>query len=262
MEKWLVALLAAVALAGCSSDDAPKQSAEDLCDGYLDAEGVCQAHVEPAIVLTGLPETVSAYVTTPFAWALDNGTRGLPGEPVHSMDSRIIAFTDGTVPTNATGPDVGTEIAKQEHKNLPDAFEGQFTWAMPGETVTLWGYMLIDAVNTWNELLTISVIEPPATGTVHTITIEQGPPPALAEGDNDITIFVGDAVDWDDQNAAYDYTITFDCNKGESPADVTPGTQVVFTTPAACSWVAKTPLSDQAEGTGDLSGTIRVSADA
>lgn len=262
---WTIAAaLAAVALAGCS-DGGGSESTTPECDTathYLDAQGVCVPHDEPRLVVEGLPDEVQQYMRYLFTWSLDNGTRGTSADPVHSMDSRVLASEEDAPTTNQTGPDDwGTEVAREQHKNLPDGpFDGQLVWDTVG-TLYLKGYMQISGQNVWQDIGTIEVVAVQPTGVVADVTIEQGPPPALSE--SEVGIKVGDGVKWVNENAIYGYTIEFDCGTGPSvdPVSVAAGAEsetVVFLEPANCDFTAQTDASDAGVGEGDLSGTVNV----
>lgn len=256
---WAVLVLATTALAGCSKD-APSADPAVECDGMF-ADGVCTPHTEPFVNLTGLADTVPAYTSVAFSWSLDNGTRGTASQPVHSMDNRIVAIDDGTVPTNTTDPrnDLpGVQLAIAEHQNLPGEFEGQFLWETPGDTVAMWGYMRIEGIHIWQHLQNVTITEVAPSTTVHTITFS-GPQPAVDE--SNLRIAVGDAVQFSN-TAPWDYTVTFtDCTDltvGSVAADGT-SSELVLVAPRTCNWVANTVLSAGPSDPGELSGKVVVS---
>ena len=250
-----VAMLA-VMFAGCSDKD-PGPSAEELCEGIF-ADGVCTQHTEPAVAITGLDSSVSAYLRHDFTWYLDNGTRGVAPEPaVHSMDSRIVAVTDGSMPGNETLPDAfGTQVARQEHKDLPDQFTAQFSWNEVGATVTLWGYMLIDG-GVWNLITNITIVEPPATGITQNVTFDAGPPPGASP--SNLPMQLGDGIQFINENAALGYTITFGC--GIDAISVDPDSTsptVVIKRPMTCQWEATSDLAEFGITNADLDGQFTV----
>ena len=257
-------MLTVVALSGCSDDggDAPVDPAE-TCDGIFDeATGSCTPHVEPVVILQGLGDSVPAYVKNTFTWSLDNGTRGDAKQPVHSMDSRVLAVTDGTTPTNTTEPDgVGREVATAAHQNLPQQFEATFAWDTVGETVSLWGYMFIDGVHQYNQIKQVSVVQPPRTSVTEAIAISVMGQPAVDKGD--LRIGVGDAFQFT-TDSPYPYTVSFDCNNGVTIADqdLTSGSgpETPIFEPTNCDWTASSPLA--AAGTDPLAVTGSIAVDA
>lgn len=257
-------MLAVVALSGCSDDggDAPADPAE-TCDGIFDeATETCTPHVEPTVVVEGLGDSVPAYVKNTFTWSLDNGTRGDAQQPVHSMDSRVLAVTDGTTPTNTTEPDsVGREVATAAHQNLPQQFEATFSWDTVGETVSLWGYMFIDGVHQYNQIKQVTVVEPPRTSVTQPVAISAGPPPTV--DDSDLRIGVGDAFQFS-SDAPYPYTVSFDCSNGVTIADQDlsggSGPETPIFQPTNCDWVATSPLGATDNDPLQVSGSIAVDA--
>lgn len=256
-----VLVMSTMALAGCSGDKDTGPTPEELCQGIWTGDA-CMPHIEPHVMVDGLDDQVTAYQSESFTWSLMNGTRGDPSHPVHSMDSRIVAIVDGTVPTNATEPDgVGTLIAQQEHKNLPDNFTATFTWSTVGDQVSLWGYMRIDGVHTWNQVGNVSVVAPEPTGVTKTVTFSQGPPPGASP--TEMTLNLGDALNFENQNALYGYDVAFSCNQGFTVDGFNVGAgstsaAITFLQPTGCSWTATSPLTSA--GQGDLSGRVTVIA--
>lgn len=249
MKRALCFLLVAAAFAGCADEGGPETAAAQCQETeFEDAAGVCQPHVEPTIVLSGLPDSVQQYTKVEFRWALDNGTHGQEA-PVHSMDSRILVSPSEDPVDNTTGPDAwGTEVARQQHKNFPDNFTATFSWDDVG-LLHVKGYMLIDAKDVWVDLGTIDVMQVAASGQSQTVTIS-GPPPELQDADPTIT--VGDAVIFDNTDPVLSYTVTFDC--GLPDLQVSAGSAsdaVVFLEPGQCGYTASSPLSD-------LQGKIQV----
>lgn len=261
MRTLLAFLLVAVALAGCTDNNA--SSGEPTCPPethFRDAEGACVPHVEPRMSIEGLPAAIEQYQAVSFTWALDNGTRGAPGAPVHSMDSRILLGNATEPVTNTTGPDDwGTQIAREEHQNLPGQFEASFSWEAP-ETLAVRGYMRIDGEHLWYDLGTLIVEPVSATGNTTTISIS-GTPPSLSE--SNVGIRIGDGVSWDNENTLYGYTIEFSCNNGVTvdPVEVPAGgssAAVVFLELTNCDYTATTTGSGSGLTQGDLSGKLNV----
>lgn len=259
---WVTLVLLATALAGCADDDGKKVDPASQCDGILQEDGSCMAHVEPHIALEGLPDSFGAYSKVAFTWRLDNGTRGSESEPVHSMDSRILVDVVAGAVTNETGPDDwGMEVARQEHQNLPGSFEAMLSWSEPA-TLYLKGFMLIEGKNVWNDLGTVDVTAVQPTGNLTTITISQGPPPALDQ--TETRILVGDAVVFQN-DASLDYTAVFTCSDGVAVPELAVGMQgnspqVVFLEPTRCTYVLQSSLSATGVDPAELSGILNVHA--
>ncbi len=250
--KQLVWLLAAtVMFAGCTGgDEGPTTPACDETMNYIDAEGVCTPHVEPTMIVSGLPDTVAQFTPVEFAWALDNGTR----MAVHSMDSRILVSNEDMAVTNTTGPDDwGTQVVKETHKDFPQNFTSTFVWDEV-ETLYVKGYMLINAVNVWVDLGTIDVAAVTATGNRTTIEIS-GTPPAVDA--NEVAITVGDGVTFDNQ-LSYEVTLSWTCTNGVTPADgaIAAGASknVDFTTLTSCTYTLNSPLAASGQDPLAISG--------
>lgn len=259
---WTALVFLSVSLAGCSDGGGEKADPTSLCDGIYE-DGVCTPHVEPRVVVEGLPDSFSAYSKATFTWRLDNGTRGEPGAPVHSMDSRILVDTEAGTVTNATGPDDwGQEVAREQHQNLPGSFQASLSWEEPA-TLYLKGFMLIDGENVWTDLGTVDVTEVQPTGKETTITVEQGPPPALASSGASIT--VGDHVVFQNDSPV-DYTAVITCGGAEMAPVAVPmqasSQQVLFLVPGSCDYVLHSAFGDNGVDPDplELTGTINVNA--
>lgn len=252
---WIGLMVLSVALAGCgdSGDDGP--SLEELCDGFF-ADGVCTPHTEPSIRINDLATSIPAYTRIAFTWSLDNGTRGAEGAPVHSMDNRIVAIADGTVPTNTTDPRTdlpGIELSVAEHQNLPAEHSGEFSWETPGDTLVIWGYMRIEGMHIWQNLQSVTVTEPLPSGTTHTVSLSAGPPPT-ADNTN-LRIVVGDAVAFQD-DSPWGYSLSWDC--ADLPGGDAASFSAVFVEPRTCNWTANTPLAGGGSDPGALTGQVVV----
>ncbi len=254
MKQWVWLVVAMTALAGCTSEE-EDTGPKCLENQFEDAMGNCIDHVEPAIVLTGLPEQLTRYFSVDFTWALDNGTRGTD-EVVHSMDSRILASMNATVTDNTTAPDDwGTQIARQEHKDLPDEFTASLRWDEVG-TLYLKGYMLIDAKHVWIDLGSIQITDVVASGNRTTVTISSGAP-SLSE--RETTVTVGDGVTFDNQHEFIAYTLTFEGDDCPNGGSIAAGStlDVDFVVPGSCPYTLTTAASPTIEQ-GDLSGKVTV----
>ncbi len=256
MKQWAVLMVIAIALSGCTEDEPVDPASQcDLETNYVDENDECVPHVEPSMVVNGLPESLMAYHTAEFTWDLDPGTRALDGSIVHSMDSRIKASMDDTAPTNVTGPDDwGTEIERQQHKDFPQNFTGRISWEETGH-LHLYGFMLINGQNIWQDLGTVEITPVVATGNRTEVHVE-GAPPALSE--REVTVTVGDGVTFhNDQGFAYDVTFDGDdCPDGGTLA--AGGTfDADFLVPGSCSYTLASPIT--MAGQGDLSGKVTVS---
>lgn len=257
---WIVLVVLSTALAGCSDGGDEKVDPASLCDGILQDDGTCAPHVEPRVVVEGLPDSFSAYSKVPFTWRLDNGTRGTPAVPVHSMDSRILAGTESATVTNATGPDDwGVEVAREQHQNLPGSFEATLSWDEPA-TLYLKGYMLIEGENVWTDLGMVDVTPVQPTGNQTTVTVS-GPPPALDSTETSIT--VGDALVFQNDSPV-DYTAVFECSNGVTVAEAAVGMQsssaaIAFLEPTSCSYTLQSALGGAgAPDPAELSGRVNV----
>lgn len=260
MKHAVWVLIVSAALAGCSGDDGGTASVPK-CDEnqYEDAAGECVDHVEPHIMLTGLPSTVEQFRSTSFTWSLNPGTRNTADNTVHSMDSRILAFTNATTLDNATEPPAGgVEIAKQQHKNFPDNFTAAFSWEQVG-TVYLKGYMSIDG-HVWQDLATVDVTAITATGNA-TATVTISSPPAAVD-DNEVGVTVGNAVTFQN-DAPYAYDISFTGDGCPAAASIAADASVDFDflVPGTCNYVLLSPLGDAHEeyDPGRLTGKVTVS---
>lgn len=257
---WTALVVLSVSLAGCSDGGGEKEDPASLCDGIYE-DGACTPHVEPRVVVEGLPDSFSAYSKATFTWRLDNGTRGTPEAPVHSMDSRILVDTESATVTNTTGPDDwGVEVAREQHQNLPGSFEASLTWDEPA-TLYLKGYMLIGGENVWTDLGTVDVSPVQPTGNQTAIVIEQGPPPAL--NNTDVSITVGDHVEFVNESPV-DYTAVITCGEVEwDPVAVGMDTSVAtpaFLVPGSCDYTLYSALGDNSVEPDPLAltGTINV----
>ena len=259
-------LLVSVALAGCSGDDDKGPSAEEQCavDDRLWTGTECTDHTEPTIVLDGLESTLSAYISYPFTWTLDNGTRTAQ----HSMYSTIQAVTDGTVPTNTTDAEtspIGTEIITKTHQNLPSPLEGSFSWDTPDQTVVLWGYMRIDGQHLWQQISEIMVTTPPATGQDTTVTISLDPAAGgIVHDGADVQIGLGDGVIFKN-DAPFEYVIDLsDCGEGTiTVGGQSSSSSVEFFAPDNCDWTGATQLGTAGAPAdpGAIDGSIRIRAE-
>ncbi len=251
---WL--FVAAILFSGCTGDD--DANALPPCDElthYIDAMGDCVQHVEPTMVIEGLPSTVEQFAGADFGWRLDNGTR----QAVHSMDSRIRASLSNDPVTNETGPDDwGMQVTGQQHKDFPDAFNATFVSDEVG-MFYLKGYMLIDAKNIWVDLGTIDVTAVSASGSRTPITAS-GLPPAL--DDSEVGITVGDGVTFDNQ-LQYDLTLSWTCTNGVTPegGTVSAGStlNVDFTMLTSCSFTLNSPLIVTGNDPSAMNGKVVVS---
>ncbi len=250
---WLV--VAAVLFSGCTGSEDPV--VEPTCDEmtqYMDAMGECITHVDPTIVMEGLPASMEQFESVDFAWTLDNGTR----QAVHSMDSRILAsMTDDPI-GNETGPDDwGTQVVKEAHKDLPEAFNATFTWDEVG-TVYLKGYMLIDAKNVWVDLGSIDVTAVSVKGERTTITAS-GTPAALDT--DEVTITVGQGVTFQNE-LQYELVLSWDCNDGTAPAGgaIAGGSSmdIDFTVVTSCDFLLSSPLAASGNDFLALDGKVVV----
>ncbi len=256
MKPWPVLLLVAVALAGCS-DDEPVDPASQ-CDpetNYLNEMDECLPHVEPSIVVTGMPETLQVYDTADFNWSLDPGTRALDGTTVHSMDSRIKASMSTDVPNNATGPDAwGTEIAREQHKDLPQNFSTSIDWEDIG-TLYVYGYMLINGQNLWYDLGSIEITAVEATGEYTDVNIDNAQQSSIAP----VGITVGDGVRFNN-NQQFGYTLSFSGNGCPDGGSIGAGQslEVDFLEPVSCDYTLNTPLNQGGTDPGRITGRVNV----
>lgn len=258
MKQWAILVAFAIALSGCSDDEPVDPAAGcDLEMNYLDADNNCTPHDEPEMVVNGMPDSLQAYSTAEFTWDLDPGTRGQDGEVVHSMDSRIKASLDATAPTNVTGPDDwGTEIEREQHKDFPQNFTGSISWEETG-TLYVYGFMLINGQNIWQDLGTIEITPVVATGNYTDITIS-GFPASTSDAEPSVT--VGDGIRWTN-NANYDLIITFDGDDCPDGGALSAGSsfEADFLVPGNCAYTMSSPASGLGASQGDISGQVIIS---
>lgn len=263
-------LLLSVALAGCSGDDDKGPSAEEQCaiDARLWTGTECIDHTEPHMMVDGLPETASAFLTYNFNWTLDNGTYPSGNGEVHSMYSTLIGVTDGTVPDNTTDAEtagIGTELVTKTHQNLPVDLAGEFSWDVADETVAVWGYMRIDGEHVWELIQEVSVITPPSTGETTTVAISLDPAAGgIVHDGGEVAIGLGDGVAFNN-GAAYEYVIDLsDCGAGTiTVAASSTSNPIEFFEPQNCDWTGSSPLGANGAPAdpGEISGSIRVRAE-
>lgn len=213
--SWLVTLLVAAALAGCSDDDGDNTSHQEECpddhdamsgdamDGAMSGDAMdgtmdhsahghdCPTDGPPATVtLTGLPATATVYEKLSFQWVLDT-----EAEESHAMRTEVRVANASMAVTNETGPDAYGELVQQkEHQNFgPDtAFDATFT---PEEEGTYYfrAYAVVSGVHVWSEESAVEVGPVQPTGDSTTVTVDAGSAVTGATLDG-ATITVGDGI--------------------------------------------------------------------
>lgn len=262
-------LLSSAALAGCTGDgdDEPQPLTEADCEaqGLVLGENETfdnetgEHHTEPACVepgppatltIEGLPANASAYAQVSFQWAL-----GTEEEESHAMRTEVRVATESTPADERTKPDDwGESVALKEHQNFVDgqSYDATFSTDTPG-TYHFRAYGLVSQTNVWSEeyVLTVDPIEP--TGTTHTVTLSGGGLPQVSSADPaDLTIALGDAVAWETDDPAGDWTV-HSLSGPESFETTAGGDAVTFLVPGSYTW--------EGDGTaGMVEGSITVEA--
>jgi plastocyanin len=278
----VVALLMAVALSGCATDDAPPaltdadcaalgqvlstskemesghEHGEAMDDGHEDgshtAEPMC-VDAEPAgprgiVTLDVVPAEVSKYTTVSMNWTL--GTTNADGKD-HAMDTRIMMGTEPLTDSQAKPDDYGTQLAQSTHQNFDHGavYSANYSFVEEG-SFYLYAFALIGGDNIWSEAAMITVGPVAATDMVHEITVT-GSGPSAAIDKSSHTIRVGDAIKFVNDDLlprTFDgngFTVTVEGQGGESA-------EIMFVEPGSVSYTTTTDLSPL----GDLSGSINV----
>jgi plastocyanin len=211
------ALLAAVALAGCSGDDhqaaqpatcpdgstlSPEQ-VEALPDHHADGfDATDHCPVPPSVTLSGLPATLGAFRKAAFSWTLDNGSA-----PAHSMLTSIRYGTSSVPDADLTAvTKYPEELIKREHQDLPITYHGNLTFSQPG-TYYLRAYMEVRGDDHWSPEVVLQVTPVQATGTV--IQFTHGPGDFLGEvTPESVDAVLGDAVQLVNEDVR-DHTCTY-----------------------------------------------------
>lgn len=200
-----LAVLSALALAGCSDDDGGHEAEAVTCpDGTVltpdliedsehhhmegfNATSLCPE--EPSVSLEGIPASLQVFKSAGFRWTIDNGSM----HHAHSMLTSI-RFSSSSVPdrdlTNVNK--YPNELIKREHQDLPVSYEGNMSFSRVGK-VYLRAYAEIAGVDHWSPEVVINVTPVPPSGRV--IDITHGPgdfasPPEPSE----VPAVIGDAI--------------------------------------------------------------------
>ena len=211
-----IALVLALALAGCSDDEdghaldpvtcpdgtvLSADEVEQMSDamghdhhaGGFNATALCP--VPPSVTLEGIPPSLQAFKTASFRWSLDNGSL----HHAHSMITSIRYHT-ASVPDSELGAATKypNELIKREHQDLPVAYQGNLSFSKVG-TVYLRAYAEIGGEPYWSDEVRLNVTQVPATGTVHMVTKQPGDllTPVTP---NAIEAVIGDGIQLDNQD--------------------------------------------------------------
>lgn len=268
-------ILFAVALAGCSDEGGnDPEITQEYCESLglilgehevMTGEGdEMEHHMEPACVdpgppatvtVEGVPASVQAYTPVTVTWVLHTSFA-----EAHAMRTDVRFDTQANVGTECTAQDDlmmpddwGAELGKAEHQNFEDgkSYTASWTPTEPG-MYCLRGYALVSQTNIWSEPIIVEVTAVQPTGVTHTVTIEPfGPLGELSP--SAVTIALGDAVSWTDNDPIDSFTI--DGTSGPATFSTAPGTAVEFLIPGSYGYTATGTFATH-------SGTITVTAPA
>lgn len=201
---------AAVALAGCTSDDGGHSHGEFTCDdGTVLQEGNFTDHHDEgfdlatncpgdplpviSVVLNVDAASTVIYQALSFSWDITPNE----AEASHSMLTEVRASTTSVSDDSlaGAGPDsYGEVVGRMEHQNTPADFTGEWSPTVAG-TYYLRAYAEDKTDHFWSPEVMVEVADLLPTGVVHEVTIGPGGP--LASFDPaDLTIQAGDAVMW------------------------------------------------------------------
>lgn len=272
----VVALLVAVALSGCTSNEpAPLTEADCAALGQVLSTGETGEHEhgeamaghddhstepkcvdpEPAgprgmVSLGTIPAATSKYSTLTINWTL--GTTNADGKD-HAMDTRIMMGTEPLSDTSAKPDDYGTQVAQSTHQNFDHGavYSTEYSFTEEG-TFYLYAFALIGGSNIWSDAAMITVGPVMETGVVHDITVS-GMGPSAALDKSSLTIQVGDKIKFINDDLL---PRTFEGTGFSEVVDGQGGvsTEFMFSEPGSISYTSKTDLSP----IGDLSGNLNV----
>lgn len=267
----VVALLLAVALSGCTSDEGePALTAADceaqglvLKEAESHDHGGEEEHHEASCVeasemgprgsvdLGGLPTSLPMYQSVPLTWTL--GTT-LPGED-HAMRTEIRYSSEPLPEGNVKPDDWGLSVAKFEHQNYENGatYDATFTAETEG-TFYFHAYSLVGGENIWSPQYLLEITPVVPTGVVHEIAVDGLGPQASIEKSS-LDIMVGDSIKFTNSdllersftaaNGEFDFTVA---GQGGSSDELT------ILSPGTINYDSATALSPL----GDLSGSIQV----
>lgn len=272
---WVGLTLTALAFAGCTEDPAPPLTDDDCrVQGLILDPAVEQVDNEtgetfvgPACVedvpsvtvhLEGVPETTQAWFPVELTWVMHTT---LDTDHSHNNGIRVSTTSDPSYLGKLDGYGEGIPDGKQEHRDFVEGDSSTVTWT-PEEPGTY--YVRAYAVSAWGNYWApeheVVVTEVTPTGTIETVTVSAlGVPPGPSIDKPDLTINIGDEVQWASGDPAGSWTIERSSGpRGTDPFQTTTdGEGVVFTVPGAYRYTAyQTELGEEVAVEGSITVVV------